>query len=422
MWQLLQRDIVREMSTNQRLILAALLAAAFVARLGVRLAFGEEYFWDNGYSFYYEMAENFISGKGLCSLELGCAARPPFYPMLLASTTLGAKNYLLIVAPQALMGSGTALCAFLIGRHIFNPTAGLIACGVAAFYPYYVMHDTALQETGMLTFFTALWVWLLLRASESKQDWVLAGLALGAIVLVRVTMAPFIGVALLWTASGGAQGNIVERLRKSAILLLPVIIMVAMWLGQTYRLTGAAVLSSESGLALWAGNNSETFSHYPADSMDESMAEARLKWTAADQAELQRLAGDEIAISNWFAHRALEFIRANPLLVVQGAFRKLGAAFSWRLNPPHDDDQASLAQAVYAIGYVPVALLGIFGMLLAWRRRETILIGMLFLAFMGVTAVFWSHTSHRSYLDVYWIVFAASVVEIILARPISRLF
>jgi hypothetical protein len=50
-------------------------------------------------------------------------------------------------------------------------------------------------------------------------------------------------------------------------------------------------------------------------------------------------------------------------------------------------------------------------MFLARRRREVILIEMLFLAFIGVTAVFWAHTSHRSYLDVYWIVFAASMVE-----------
>jgi hypothetical protein len=28
-----------------------------------------------------------------------------------------------------------------------------------------------------------------------------------------------------------------------------------------------------------------------------------------------------------------------------------------------------------------------------------------------VTAVFWAHTSHRSHLDVYLIIFAASVVQ-----------
>jgi apolipoprotein N-acyltransferase len=93
--------------------------------------------------------------------------------------------------------------------------------------------------------------------------------------------------------------------------------------------------------------------------------------------------------------------------VLQGAFHKLEAGFSWRLNPVREP----LAQAAYFVGYVPIAVLGIVGVFLARRRREAILIGMLFLAFMAVTAVFWAHTSHRSYLDVYWIVFAASVME-----------
>ena len=394
--------------SHHRVYLATLLAAAFLVRLGVRMAFGEEYFWNNSYGIYYDLAENALSGKGFC-FDTTCAWLPPLYPLFLTPSALAGKNYLLVVIPQALMGAGTALCAFLIGRQIFNATAGIIACAITAFYPYYVMHDTALQETGMVTFCMALSVWLLLRASRLNRDrdWVLAGLALGSIALVRASVAPAAGVALLWTAIWGAQGNIRARLRKSSILLLAVAVMVGPWLIRTYDLTGAAVLNSQNGEALWTGNNSETFSHYPEGSIDRSRDEAWSKLTPADRVELDRLADNEIATSNWFAHRALEFIWANPWLVLQGAFHKLEAGFSWRLNPVREP----LAQAVYFLGYVPVAVLGVVGVLLARRRRETILIGMLFLAFIGVTAVFWAHTSHRSYLDVYWIVFAASVME-----------
>ena len=167
------------------------------------------------------------------------------------------------------------------------------------------------------------------------------------------------------------------------------------------------MLSSQTGWALWTGNNPETFSRYPAESIDRSRDEAWLKLSETDRADLQRLANDENGRSSWFAHRALAYMRENPLLVLQGMFRKLDAGFSWRLNPFREP----LAQAAYSIAYVPVAILGLIGMFLARRRREVILIGMLFIAFIGVTAVFWAHTSHRSYLDVYWIVFAASVVE-----------
>ena len=92
---------------HQRAILIALLAAAVLVRVGVRVAFGEEYFWTGSYDIYYGMAKNIASGSGFSTF------RPPLYPLFLAVTTLAGKSYLLIILPQALMGAGTALCAFL---------------------------------------------------------------------------------------------------------------------------------------------------------------------------------------------------------------------------------------------------------------------------------------------------------------------
>src|SRR5579863_7774651 len=130
---------------RQRFMLVTLLGGAFLARLGVRMVFGEEYFWTNSYSAYRTIAENVLSGEGFCIAKT-CAFLPPLYPLFLALTALVGKSYLLVVVPQALMGAGTALCAFLIARQMFDTTAGMIACAITAFYPYYVMHDTALQE------------------------------------------------------------------------------------------------------------------------------------------------------------------------------------------------------------------------------------------------------------------------------------
>jgi hypothetical protein len=53
------------------------------------------------------------------------------------------------------------------------------------------------------------------------------------------------------------------------------------------------------------GNNPDTFSRYPAESIDRSRDEALLKLSETDRADLRRLANDEIGQSNWFAHRAL---------------------------------------------------------------------------------------------------------------------
>jgi len=55
---------------------------------------------------------------------------------------------------------------------------------------------------------------------------------------------------------------------------------------------------------------------------------------------------------------------------------------------------------------------GLAGMFLhreAWR--EHMIVYALFVSFAAVTGVFFGHTSHRSYLDVYWIVFAAGLLS-----------
>lgn len=391
------------------IILGMALIFCFSIRIAVRVVFGQDYFWKNSYLIYYALAQNVVSGNGFC-LDSTCAWLPPLYPLLLTLSVIFGHNYLFIVVPQALLGAGTALFAFMIARQVFCSSVGILACIMTACYPYYVMHDTALQETGMVTFCTALAVWLLLRASNVNReiDWFLAGMALGAATLIRVSMAPAAGVGLLWCAVWGASGDRWVRLRKCVVLLVAVIAVIGPWLTRTYFVTGAPVLTSQTGIALWTGNNPSTFSRYPTDSIDRSREQALLNLSEKDRADLQRLGDDENARSRWFAHRAIAYIWENPLRVLQGMFRKIDAAFSWRLSPY----RGPLPQAIYSIAYVPVAILGSIGMFLARRQRKlVILIGMLFIAFVCVTAIFWAHTSHRSYLDVYGIVFAASVVQ-----------
>ena len=167
------------------------------------------------------------------------------------------------------------------------------------------------------------------------------------------------------------------------------------------------MLSSQTGRALWIGNNPETFAFYPNQSVDLSTAAAAGKFSPQDEAELERISKNEIKTSRWFAAKAVAFIRQHPWLTVQRSFRKLLAGFSWRLNPLREP----LAQWSYFAFYAPVSILGPLGMFLARRRRETLLLAMAFISFIGVTAIFWAHTSHRTYLDIYLAVFAASILD-----------
>jgi len=87
--------------------------------------------------------------------------------------------------------------------------------------------------------------------------------------------------------------------------------------------------------------------------------------------------------------------------------RKIAATFDWLPTP-----RRSLGRTLaHVFSFGPVMVLGIWGM---WRRRskwrEDSLIYLMFAQFLVVTAVYFGQTSHRVYLDVYWIVFAAGVL------------
>ena len=127
-----------------------------------------------------------------------------------------------------------------------------------------------------------------------------------------------------------------------------------------------------------------------------------------DAAEFNRLSVVEVEQMNWYLRKAFDYIKTHPFETLRGAFVKILAALSWNLNPA----QGRFEQAVYFLSYFPILVLGLCGAY--WSRREWrrhSLIYLLFAAFILVTAIFFGHTSHRSFLDLYLIVFAASAMS-----------
>jgi 4-amino-4-deoxy-L-arabinose transferase-like glycosyltransferase len=387
-----------------------ILVTAFLARALVRFAYGEEYFWKNSYSLFYDLAQSVAAGRGLCYEWFGtkCAHRPPVYPLFLVLSMTTGKSYVTIVILQSIIGAGTSLCAYLIGTQLFDRKTALLAALGVAVYPYFIMHDTALQETGLFTFLTALAIMLLLksRLSASKVVWVIAGLVLGLAVLTRTTLVVFVPFAFLWLLFfAGVTRR--EAITKTAVVALGFMLVLSPWLLRNYFLIGSPTLSTLSGLTLWAGNNPYTFSNYPIGSIDASVGKAWENLPPGDDTAIKQLSNDEIAQNSWFLHKAFGYMKEHPGETVKRSFRKVGAAFSWRQNPARE----RFVQAAYFLSYLPTLILGIAGAWMSRRRwREHSLIYGLFGSFIIVTAVFFAHTSHRSFLDVFLMVFAANAV------------
>jgi len=383
---------------------------AFGLRVAVRLSVGGADFWMNGYTFFFDLAKSIAAGHGIAFEGGPTAMRVPLYAAFLAAVTFGHKTFFSVVLVQALVGAGTVWCAALLARELFGNVAAVPAAALTAIYPYYVLHDTALQETSLFTFLTILGTLLLVRARRSRLggEALGAGLVLGADILVRANLAPFALIAPLWLAfSGPGASGWKQGLRLALLCAGATVLVVSPWLVRSYWLTGSPVLTSQTGFFLWDGNNPYTFSHYPHESIDRSQAVAFEALTPQEKGEIKALRPNEAAVDRWFWQKGVEYIREHPLQTFSNGIRKLEAAFGWLPSPR----KGFLPDLVHAASYGPVMVLGMWGMWAARRHwREHMIIYLLFLSFIAVTVVFFGHTSYRSYLDVYWIVFSAGAL------------
>ena len=372
---------------------------------------GSTDFWMNGYTIFFDLAKSIAAGQGIAFQGGGPSAfRVPLYAAFLAAVTFGDKLFFPVVLVQALVGAGTVWCAALLAREMFGVAAALPAAVLTAIYPYYVLHDTALQETSLFTFLTILATLLLVRARRTRSGGKAmgAGLVLGADVLVRANLAPFAMIAPLWLAFAGPGAHSWKQGLRLAFLCAGVtVLIVSPWLVRSYWLLGSPVLTSQTGFFLWVGNNPYTFTHYPNESIDRSEAVALAALTPQETMEINALGPNEAALDQWFWRKGLEYIHEHPLQTFSNGFRKLEAAFGWLPSPR----RGFWPDLVQAVSYGPIMVLGMWGMWASRRHwREHMIIYLLFLSFAAVTAVFFGHTSYRSYLDVYWIIFAAGAL------------
>ena len=395
------------------------MALAFGLRLCVRLSdSSNSEFWANGYTFFFDIAQGIAAGQGIAVGGTAETFRVPLYPLLLAALTFGHSVMLPVVIAQSILGAGIVLIAAALARRLCSgcscDRAATLAAAITAIYPYYVVHDTSLEETSLFTFLTIAAVALLMKAADPESTGranIAAGVLLGLDVLTRASIAPFAALAPLWLLwRKGARAGIACG--------ITVMLLVAPWLWRNYKLIGSPTLSSEAGELLWTGNNGFLFKHYPQESSDLSKEEALQALTPQDRNELQRLSNSDLATDRWFQQKALLYIETHPWQTIKDGLRKNVAAFSWLPSPRH----SRIANLLYSATYGPLMLFGLWGM---WRRhaqwREDSLIYLGFATFMLMTAAFWAHTSHRSYLDVYWICFGSAGIAQAMSRNSIRI-
>lgn len=389
-------------------VLATLAALAFVLRMALRWQHGTAGYLTEGYALTWALARGLAQGHGYAVIAgEPTGFRVPGYPLFLLVVTGGEWHPWTIVTAQALLGGLTVAATGLIARHLFGRGAGLIAAGICAVYPYFVWHDTALQETALVTCLNAWAMLVLLRLADSGalRLAVLAGVLLAGAVLVRETMLPFTLFAAVWAGwRVTAQRGRVRGALAGASMLAVLVSGLTPWLLHNHRVYGEYVLGGEFGAALYAGSSPLLFSAYPDGSVDVSRGRifAALPPPAPAPAEAGPLWRD-----HWLRDAALRQIAADPLGWAARGLRKVWVAFRPLPSPLH----GTAANLGYALAWVPLLMLGLAGAWQArgdWRRQG--LIYAQFGVFAGITAALWAQTAHRVFLDVYLMVYVAGFI------------
>lgn len=401
-------------------ILFLILATAFLLRVitgitlysGYLTPLGEGYkkgFWEYGYVEFVEIAINLAEGKGFYRVDeiVGelMSIRPPVYPLILAGLyiTFG-KSSIPPILVQSLIGTLTILFTYLIARQIFDERVGILASILAAIYPYYVFHDTSLQENAIFTLLTAITIFFLLKSSKSMllSNSFFAGVFLSLAVLTRTTLLIILPFAVLWFMI------VLKNSRTKVILamLLGFVIVSSPWLIRNTIIYGKPLFVNGSGVALWNGHNPYTLTGYPYEHIDRMTDKAWAAITDKEKEEYRRL--NELERDNWFKQRAIKFMKENPSSVFKGAILKTCAVMGWNISP---DKGNWIRKITYTLSYLPILLLGIAGAFLARDKwKELSIIYSLFFTFIAVSAVYLGHTNHRIYLDIYLMILSSYAI------------
>ncbi len=402
---------------NLRRRRAPLVALVAILLLGMGLRVGEA--WDGrapvyDAAAYATIAANLERGAGF---TLGPGATQPAsnyspgLPLLVAGVyeLTGGAHERTARLVLALLGTLAVAFAYLIGRRLSGSLAGLIGAGVVAVYPALVEYQGMLMGEPLAATLLSGAVLAMLWAADpgaARARWLLPGLLLGALALVRpeylgVTLLASLAVVFVPTMRDEVrpQRGLARRLAPggaaAGLLLVGVALVVAPWtIRNAVALDRFVPVSTGGGQVLFAGT------YLPSDGDPErvgaEIVERHPGLFGPDAAERLRL---EQILARLAAerHPGVETDRALARMGKQQLWDDLGerpleyagfvATKVWRLWA-HGQRQV-MQQPGWKLFHWALVLLALAGLVLlaSQRRWEALLLATIFVAITALGAL-----------------------------------
>ncbi|MCA9751771.1 MAG: glycosyltransferase family 39 protein [Gemmatimonadetes bacterium] len=266
---------------------------------------------------YVELARRFAAGDWFFGSEPLWFA--PLYPVLLgAFFRIFGEHLSAVVWIQHGLGVGSAVLAAGLGLR-FGRLAGWVAGLLVAVTPVAIAYESQLLYTSLATFLTAVALTAWLRADDRETDRpsALAGLALGALALLRTNVVLFAPVAalFLFRRRPGGWRRPAAFVGGLALVLAGVLLRNGLAAGVWTPLTVNGGMILATGFAEDA-RGGRALERTPND----------FGPGGAYQREAERATGRAMTLaeaSDWHRARTMERITADPGAAVRGLGRKL---------------------------------------------------------------------------------------------------
>jgi 4-amino-4-deoxy-L-arabinose transferase-like glycosyltransferase len=359
---------------------------------------------------YYKIAVSVSEGRGISTTfpfgyEHLTAFRPPLFPALLGGVfwvtgpSLGVAQAVNVVLGCTVVGLLATFTTLLAGRR-----AGLIAGGLAAVYPPLLANDGP-----PLTESLALVLLLAGLLAVVRRRFLLAGLAIGLLVLTRPSaqlLVPVIGLWMVFTVGW----------RRAAVFAVAVAVVVLPWVARNEAVFGKPVLVTSNGFNLSAAWSDISLAQgKPADPVyDPRFAFLHTGSAKTNEADLD---------AN-FRAEGLRGLKSHPTQVPRVLWRNARFLLDLhlgRFNGAEQYDGRNLTLRYYALPAVwTVMLLGVIGLVRLRRSREGVLLLLCAGYFLLVSIAAVSPPRLRVPLDVLFVLGTSTVVARFLDRRDAR--
>jgi tetratricopeptide (TPR) repeat protein len=357
----------------------------------------------------------------------------PLYPYFLGAVyAIAGRDLLVVRVIQAVLGSVACVCVALAGRTFFSPGIGAAAGVILALYAPAIFFDGLIQKSTLDVVFLSVALWMMSRTYNAEHaehagkkcsrrvlrvlrgsslQWLLLGLAIGALSLTRENAIVFtivIGIWLLVEFSPRAP-VVASFLAGLAIVILPVAIRNSIVGGGFY------VTTAQFGPNFYIGNNPNADGTYQSLRFGRGAPE----YERQDATEIaERDLGRSLTpaeVSGYWTDRALDFITGRPAEWLRLTARKIALLVNATemLDTESQESYAEWSLPLRVTGIVGhfgvLVPLAVFGIIAVWptRARWWVLAAMLS-AYAASVVMFYVFARYRYPLVPMLVLFAAA--------------